>query len=81
MSTMRAWAWGDRSTAAVQDVLAGGDVVGVPALAAQEALVLDPLDPLAEHPRGHEAPASGGRAESRPSTSSAARSTDFTMLV
>ncbi len=65
----------------MQDVLAGGDVVGVPALATQEALVLDPLDPLAEHPRGHEAPASGGRAESRPSTSSAARSTDFTMLV
>ena len=55
----------------VQDVLAGGDVVGVPALAAQEALVLDPLDPLAEHPRGHGAS----------SASSAARSTDLTMLV
>ena len=56
----------------VQDVLADGDVVDVAALAAQEALVLDPLDPLAEHPRGH---------RTSSSASSAARSTDLTMLV
>ena len=65
MSTMRACAWGDRSTAACRTSLADGDVVDVAALAAQEALVLDPLDRLAEHPRRHDASRPVGRAESR----------------
>ena len=75
MSTMRAWACGERSTAecsrrgsSVQEV------VDVAALAAQEALVLHARHLGAEHLRGHASP------RSRSATISLARSTDFTMF-
>ena len=54
----------------VEHVLTDQDVVGIAPLAAQEALVLDPLDLLAEQLRRHR----------RSSAISAARSTAFTML-
>ncbi len=75
MSRMRAWACGRAQHGRVERALADRDVVDVPALAAQEALVLDALDPLPEQLGGHGAPSSSV------ATSSAARSTDFTMLV
>ena len=55
MSTIRACAWGERSTAACRVSAPDGDVVDVAALAAQEPLVLDPLDLLA-HQLGRHAP-------------------------
>ena len=55
----------------VQGVRADRDVVDVPALAAQEPLVLDPLHRRAEQLGGH---------ERSPDLMSAARSTDFTMF-
>ena len=51
----------------VQGRRTDGDVVDVPPVAAQEPLVLDPLDPCAEQLGRHD-------------FSSAARSTDFTMF-
>ena len=75
MSRIRACACGDRSTAACRTSLADQHVVDVAALAAQEALVLDPLDPLAEQLAWSSVVASGrGRAPA------GARSTDFTMF-
>ena len=55
----------------VQGVLADGDVVDVPALAAQEPLVLDPLDLRAR---------SAWWSCAAPAVISAARCTDFTMF-
>ena len=58
----------------VQQLRADADVVDVPALPAQEPLVLDPLDLLAHQLRGHQRrPASGAAI-------SAARSTALTMF-
>ena len=54
----------------MEDVAPRQHVVDVPALAAQEPLVLDPLDPLAEQLGAHR----------RSSAIAAARSTDFTMF-
>ena len=70
MSTIRAWACGDAQHRGVEHALADQHVVDVPALPAQEPLVLDPRDLGAEQLRGHPA---------RPAIS-AARSTDSTMF-
>ena len=59
----------------VQHVLADAHVVHVATLAAQEALVLDPLDPFTEQPGGHQ------RSPGSAAAISAARRTDRTMLV
>ncbi len=76
MSTMRAWACGlSAARRRAASPVADQHVVDVPALAAQEALVLDALDLLAEQLRGHACPPA-----IVPSASSAARSTDFTMF-